>query len=85
MDRAFQAGYSDLKMTSGKMLKGFLLSGLVTSLVAAVLPGSSPKQAAIIENNFDKLTFSPYVERDFPFISTYLDAGIWDPGFPMTT
>lgn len=64
------------------MLKGFLLSGLVTSLVAAVLPGSSPKQAAIIENNFDKLTFSPYVERDFPFISTYLDARNLGPGFP---
>ncbi len=62
-----------------KILHWFLAASLSGICVTHCVPET---QVVITENNFDTLSFSSFVEPDFPFISTYLDARKLGNRFP---
>lgn len=47
-----------------------------------ILLGCTQRTPLITKNDFYNQEFNPYVESDFPFISTYLDAREIGPHFP---
>ncbi len=63
-------------MASNKFLSRTFARLLATGAIAAIsISGCSVSSLVpiITENNFDTLSLNPFVEKDFPFISTYLD------------
>jgi hypothetical protein len=57
---------------------------LIAMTVASFLPGCSTSSfiKPITENNFDSTLFNSFLEPDFPFFSTYLDARNLGNRFP---
>ncbi len=55
---------------------------VVLGLLPAGFSGCSSEKRIITENTFDSLSFNSFVEPDFPFMSTYLDARKLGSRFP---
>lgn len=53
--------------------RSFIYTLLTAWITCYTLTGCQTRLAPITENRFDTLTFGSFVEKDFPFISTYLD------------
>ncbi|SHG07186.1 Cytochrome c2 [Fodinibius roseus] len=60
-----------------------LLTGIILLAGCAPETDPAPKDSEVIrEVNFEEADFAPFVEPDFPFITTSIDARSLGPGFP---
>lgn len=59
-----------------------LAGTLLMSLIALTMSCDKPPEHIISDNNYDSLQLAPYVEQDFPFITTSIDLRNLGHGLP---
>lgn len=70
----------NIKLNDNKSGRGVFAYAVI--FVVSLIVGCTQRTSPITENDFYNQEFSPFVEPDFPFVSTYLDARYLGAHFP---